>query len=140
MEAAVEISTDGTVMPRHMAAILDNLFAFGLAIMAAKMVDEKQYLLHIGLMVIGYLGYYFVLEAALSRTIGKLMMGLVVVRVDGSRISIRDAAMRTVFRVLEVNPFLLGGLPAAVSIIYSENHQRIGDKVAGTLVVSPRAL
>lgn len=33
---------------------------------------------------------------------------------------------------------LLGGLPAGIAILASERNQRIGDLVAGTLVVSAR--
>jgi uncharacterized RDD family membrane protein YckC len=37
--------------------------------------------------------------------------------------------------ILEVNPLLLGGLPAGLVIISTKRKQRIGDLLAGTLVV-----
>ena len=39
-------------------------------------------------------------------------------------------------RLLEVNPLLFGGLPAGIAILTSERKQRIGDMLAGTVVVS----
>jgi hypothetical protein len=42
------------------------------------------------------------------------------------------------FRLLEVNPLLLGDLPAGISIVSSRDRQRIGDRVAGTVVI-PRS-
>jgi uncharacterized RDD family membrane protein YckC len=38
-------------------------------------------------------------------------------------------------RLVEVNPLLLGALPAGISILATERKQRIGDLQAGTVVV-----
>jgi uncharacterized RDD family membrane protein YckC len=81
------------------------------------------------------LAYYFVSEWLLGRTPVKLVAGLVVIRRDGKQPGLREALIRTGTRLLEVNPFLLGAAPAALSIIFSKRHQRWGDKWAGTLVV-----
>ena len=135
---SVTISTGNTIMPRHIAAILDNILAMILGVVAAKSVGDDRHALQIAAFVIAYLGYYFVFEALLSRTIGKFLTGLIIVRRDGSRISVREVTIRTLFRILEVNPVLLGAIPAALSIIFSKDHQRIGDRVAGTIVVPPQ--
>ena len=42
--------------------------------------------------------------------------------------------------VIEVNPLLLGGLPAGLVVIATERKQRIGDLLAGTLVVSDQLI
>lgn len=107
------------------------------SVLAAKSISNDLPSLQIAALVVVYFAYYFLFEAAISRTPGKLLTGLVIVRKDGTRATIRDAAIRTAFRVLEVNPALFGGLPAALSIISSVDHQRFGDKVAGTIVVPP---
>jgi uncharacterized RDD family membrane protein YckC len=39
-------------------------------------------------------------------------------------------------RILEVNPLLIGALPASIAILSSKRRQRIGDMLAGTVVVS----
>jgi uncharacterized RDD family membrane protein YckC len=137
MDTSPEISTTNTIMLRHLAAIFDNILAPLLGLVAAKSIDKEQYQLQFVLFACVYLGYFLVFESLISRTPGKLLTGLVIVRKDGSRISIRDAAIRTVLRVLEVNPALLGYATAAISIIFSKHHQRIGDRIAGTIVVPP---
>jgi len=129
------ISTANTVVPRYIAALLDNVIAMLLAVVAAKMVSDELPVLQLVAAVVVYLGYYFAFEVLISRTPGKLMTGLVVVRTDGSPATLRDTVIRTAMRLLEVNPILLGGLPAALCVVLTAKHQRFGDKLAGTIVV-----
>jgi uncharacterized RDD family membrane protein YckC len=82
-----------------------------------------------------YLSYYLLLEGLWSRTIGKFLQGLVVRKLDGSRCGWTAALIRTLSRLIEVNPLLLGGLPAGVAIITTNRKQRIGDLLAQTVVV-----
>ena len=77
-------------------------------------------------------------EALWSHTPGKYLQGLVVVDPPGGRCGWRRALVRTLLRVVEANPLLLGGLPAGVAILASERNQRLSHLVAGTLVVSAR--
>jgi len=132
---AAAVSTVGTVVPRYIAALLDNILAMVVAVMAAKIVDRDVPLIQVPLLVGAYLGYYLVFEGLLSRTPGKILMGLIVIQLDGRPCTRRQVLVRTAFRLLEVNPIVLGGTPAAISIIWTRNHQRIGDKAAGTIVV-----
>ena len=134
------LSTVDTVRPRHLAAAMDNVLAMVLAVLAAKSVDNSKPILQVTVLVLVFLGYYLVFELLFSRTPGKFVTGLVVVRVDGGRTTWGQVLTRTAFRLLEVNPLLLGGLPAALSILFSRHHQRIGDKVSRTLVVYSRVL
>jgi len=138
MEPRPEIPTSNTIMPRHLAAVLDNLLAAVLALVAAKATDDVlSYQMQFALFVSIYLSYFFAFERILSRTPGKFMTGLVVIRKDGSPMTTRGVLIRTILRVIEVNPILLGYAPAALSIIFSRSHQRIGDRLAGTIVVPP---
>ena len=125
----------GTTMPRHIAAILDNLLAMLVSVLAAKQLPDSQYYGQIATLVLTYLAYYFVFEAIICSTPGKFLNGLVVRDVSGRRCSWRQTLLRTLFRLVEVNPFLLGGLPAAARIILSSHKQRFGDLIAGTVVV-----
>ncbi len=86
-------------------------------------------------MVLSYLAYFLIFEALFCTTPAKFMNGLVVRDFHGGRCSFRQTLVRTLFRVLEVNPALLGFLPAAARIILFRNKQRFGDKAAGTVVV-----
>jgi uncharacterized RDD family membrane protein YckC len=134
------LSTVDTIRPRHLAAVMDNVLAMVLAVLAAKMIDGSRPILQAVVLVAVFLGYYLVFELLFSRTPGKFVTGLVIVQLDGTRCSWGQVLIRTVFRLLEVNPLLLGGLPAALSIIFSKHNQRLGDKVAESLVVYSRVL
>jgi uncharacterized RDD family membrane protein YckC len=85
-----------------------------------------------------YLAYFIVLEALWSRTLGKYFQGLIVRKLDGSRSDWRTALIRSGLRIIEINPLLLGGLPAGIFILSSSRKQRLGDILAGTVVVSDK--
>lgn len=74
-------------------------------------------------------------QAAFGTTIMKRAFGLAVVRLDGTRAGFREALVRTLLRIVEVNPLLFGGLPAGLSIAFTKRRQRLGDILAGTAVV-----
>lgn len=43
--------------------------------------------------------------------------------------------MRTLLRLVEVSPFLAGGVPAGIVAAATKTHQRLGDLAAGTFVI-----
>jgi uncharacterized RDD family membrane protein YckC len=45
-----------------------------------------------------------------------------------------------VARLIEVNPLLMGGVPAGIAVAVSAKRQRIGDMIANTYVVRARTL
>ena len=135
IEDEPEVSTGDSIVPRYVAATLDNFLAGILGLWAAKSIDDRQSLLQFAALVGVYLAYFFVSESLTGRTLAKAMTGIVVVRFDGRRCSWRQALVRTLFRLVEVNPILIGALPAAVRIVLSKRRQRFGDRWARTLVV-----
>lgn len=128
-------SPQGTTMARHIAGLLDNVLAWFLAIVCAKQLPDSYIVLQLIVAVVTYFGYFLVFESVFCTTPAKFMNGLVIRDFSGGRCSFRQTLIRTLFRLLEVNPVLLGFLPAAASIIWSRHKQRFGDKVAGTVVV-----
>jgi uncharacterized RDD family membrane protein YckC len=134
------VSTHDTIAARYVAASFDNLAALIAAVAIAKSLDNDYPLLQTAAAGFAYLGYFIFLEGLTARTLGKLITGLVVVQFDGSPITWRQTLIRNLFRVLEVNPFLLGALPAALAVFFSRHHQRFGDKAAGVIVVKRRRL
>jgi uncharacterized RDD family membrane protein YckC len=46
--------------------------------------------------------------------------------------------VRTLFRLIEVNPILVGGIPAGIAVLMSAHKQRLGDMVASTYVLRDR--
>ena len=72
-----------------------------------------------------------------GRTLGKLALGLRVVRDDGGPITARHALTRALVGWPEI--YLLLGSGALVSALISPRAKRLGDMAAGTYVVSQRA-
>lgn len=120
---------------RIFAMIIDNLIAMMAAVpIGARILgvpDSLRWLLVITL----YLGYFAVSEAVWSKTLGKALFDLKVVQTNGEPADWGSAIIRTLARVVEVNPILLGALPGALVVTFSRRKQRIGDLLAETLVV-----
>jgi uncharacterized RDD family membrane protein YckC len=96
-------------------------------------------------------GYFILLEAIWSgQTLGKKAMGLRVIQETGVRIGVLHAVLRNLARPVDRLPamlaqgmflagpafYLVGGLTAFLS----RSHQRLGDMLAGTIVVRERRL
>ena len=71
-----------------------------------------------------------------GRTPGKRLLGLRVVRGDGTPVGLVESLVRNAARAVEV-PLLYA--PGVLSIALSARHQRLGDLLAGTLVVMDRS-
>ncbi|MCA9267200.1 MAG: RDD family protein [Planctomycetales bacterium] len=129
------VSTVGTLVPRTQAFTIDMLLVGVLGIVAAKSLPSEN-MLWPTLAAAAVVAVYFVAcEALLGRTPGKFLTGLVVVGFDGSRCTWEQSLVRNAYRLIEANPVLLGALPAGLSIIFSQHHQRLGDRAAKTIVV-----
>lgn len=75
--------------------------------------------------------YYFALEAAIGQTVGKRLLGLRVVRIDGSRPSVAAIALRTLLRIVDWLPF--GYLIGFITMMATgQRRQRLGDLAAKT--------
>ena len=125
---------------RLIAVFIDHLIGFALMMFAVALVPESLPQVKALFFFLIYLAYFVVLEALWSRTLGKFFQGLVVRKLDGSPCDWTAALIRGFLRIVEVNPLLLGGLPAGLVIIASSRRQRIGDMLAGTVVVSNKLI
>lgn len=128
-----EIGT--TAPPRYFAFVVDNLFAMIPGFVAMAVLRPQNNVTGGVAVCVLYLLYFFVFEAVLSATPGKLITGLRVRMSDGSALSSKAAAIRTLARIIEANPLLFGGLPAVIAISSTKRKQRIGDMLADTIVV-----
>lgn len=122
---------------RFFAQMIDNFIAMLLALAGAVGGWELTGIEAVAALagIAAFLGYYVLCEGLWSRTPGKMMTSLIVVTMDGYTIGWPQATLRTLLRLVEVNPILLGGLPAGLAILFSGQKQRLGDMVAGTLVI-----
>ena len=77
--------------------------------------------------------YYILLEGYLEQTVGKMLLGIKVVREDNGEVSgLGGATIRTLLRIVDG---LFSYLVAFVAVLISGKNQRLGDMAAHTLVV-----
>jgi uncharacterized membrane protein SpoIIM required for sporulation len=83
-------------------------------------------------------GYFFISEGFFDgRTIGKRAMGLRVIGVGGTPITLQAAALRNLVRIIDFQP--LGSSLVGLGLIaLHAKSQRLGDILAGTVVVRDR--
>ena len=80
--------------------------------------------------------YFIVLEATQGATLGKMALGLRVVKTDGSPITWTDSLIRNILRIIDgLFVYLVG----AIFVWTSPLKQRLGDRAAHTVVVKRRA-
>lgn len=85
------------------------------------------------------IGYRVVMETLTrGRTLGKMVLGLKVVRDDGSSIRFRHALVRTLlWFFVDFAPWF-AACPGIVASLMNKQGKRIGDMVAGTVVIRER--
>ncbi|WP_066062556.1 RDD family protein [Neobacillus soli] len=82
-------------------------------------------------------GYFFSLEFFLGgRTIGKKLIGIRVIQENGHSITLLSSFIRNLMRIIDTLPtaYFLG----IIMIFFHPKHKRLGDLVAGTIVVHER--
>lgn len=90
-------------------------------------------------MVAAFLGYPVVMETAVrGRTLGKMAMGIRVVRDDGGPITIRHALVRALIGFFVERPGITMGSAAVICAVLNSRSKRLGDLAAGTMVVQER--
>lgn len=86
-----------------------------------------------------YYGYFAIFEAIWNgQTPGKRVAQVRVMKDDGRPINAFDAIARNLMRIVDQLPFLYGF--AIVSVFFSKQNKRLGDFVAGTVVVHEKTV
>ena len=97
--------------------------------------SDITWLIPVMLAIAIYLLHTTLSELFIGRTLGKIITGLTVVAVDGKPAKAGAILVRNLLRVIDVFP-----VPLAFLILTSPMRQRLGDLLAGTIViVAPRA-
>jgi uncharacterized RDD family membrane protein YckC len=149
-EAVVLDLDRASVASRATAWVIDLAviaFAFGVVALVGALVgaavhapDWAYVVVLVFAVFVLLFGYACVLESIWrGRTVGKKVMGLRVVTVDGAPIRFRHAALRAMLGLVD---FWLppGGATAILVSLGSEQDQRLGDLVAGTFVLHDRSV
>lgn len=151
--ATPQIATDTqevSVGPRAVAVVIDLIvmspilfgvfkeFGHGQTAIGPSGRSYYYYLSITGvfLVLLTNIAYYTALEAAFGSSVGKFVMGIRVLREDGSKPGWGPVLARNLLRVVDGFLFYFVG---AIVVWSSPKRQRVGDRVAHTLVV-PRSV
>ncbi len=147
------------IFERALAYVLDRLvivvyyLLVWVVIMAiasgANSFEETSYVVAVvvgTILALPAIFYHFLAEAFFNgQSIGKKVMNIKVIKLDGTQPSIGACLMRWMLRILDFLGELLFAfgipLPAMISTMSTKNSQRLGDMAAGTTVIklTPRA-
>lgn len=97
---------------------LSNVFAIALVVLYAAL----------------FVFYDLVCEIAMNgQSVGKKIMKIKVISLNGSRPSAGQYLLRWLFRIVDFT--LTSGICGTICVIVSDNNQRVGDMVAGTTLI-----
>jgi len=103
-----------------------------------ELIDDMDHWSQIAIIVSFYLPvvfYSLIFETFLDgQTIGKRIMKIKVVKIDGYQAALADYLVRWFFRIVDIN--MMSGIVALIAIITSKKSQRLGDMTAGTSVIT----
>ena len=103
-----------------------------------EMIEDMDHWSQIAIQACFYLPvvlYSLIFETILDgQTLGKRIMKIKVVKIDGYQASLADFVIRWFFRIVDIN--MMSGIVALISIVTSKKSQRLGDMTAGTSVIS----
>ncbi len=128
---------------RWLAMVTDLIIIVVFSSIIISLLDALQKRVPvISIAIIGavWFSYYFFMESRWGMTPGKWITSIRVVDEQGNPPDMGKTAVRTLTRLIETNPIVLGSLPAAISIFNSRASQRIGDRIAKTYVLRKRDL
>lgn len=101
-----------------------------------------MFLLYLGTAVYGlaaffiFFGYPMMCEMATGQTPGKKWMSLRVMQINGMPVGVWPAVIRNVLRLVDFLPVCYG--LGSLVVLLNSNNRRLGDLVAGTVVVRER--
>lgn len=112
--------------------LMFNLFSID------DVIQDMDYWSQMAIILLFYLPvifYSLIFETFLDgQTIGKRIMKIKVVKIDGYQAGLADYLVRWFFRIIDLN--MMSGIVALIAIVTSKKSQRLGDMTAGTSVIT----
>jgi len=125
---------------RIVAFIIDLVIIFVFAILCSIAISQAgggEELFYIMAILIMFHTLFF--ETLFhGQTIGKKAMNIKVVKMDGTQAGLGNFLMRWILRLVDI--YLMSGAVAVLTIIMTQNGQRLGDIAAGTVVIKLQPL
>lgn len=135
----VAVLIDGSIL-FIVVSFIDRIFNLNTAVAVGG--DAWNQFKHMGpaatLAIIIPLVYFIIMEAMLGATLGKLVLGIRIVKLDGSPIGWGESIIRNLLRYIDQIPYGVPYLLGAIMVWTSPTRQRLGDRVAHTVVVRRR--
>jgi uncharacterized RDD family membrane protein YckC len=132
-----QLGTNGNVIWHRVGAFFIDSILMGLiwvpVMLAGAALGEIGFLVFTLAGLVATLVYGFLLEGLYGYTPGKYLLGLVVIKPDGSNCTIGASILRNLLWIVDALPTF--NLIAMVSILLTDDNQRVGDLVADTVVV-----
>jgi uncharacterized RDD family membrane protein YckC len=132
-----QLGTSGNVIWHRVGAFFIDSILLGLiwvpVMLAGAALGEIGFLVFTLAGLVATLVYGFLLEGLYGYTPGKYLLGLVVIKPDGSNCTIGASILRNLLWIVDALPTF--NLIAMVSILLTDDNQRVGDLVADTVVV-----
>lgn len=132
-----QMGTNGDVILQRFAAFfIDTILVtviFGLLGGIGLFLGETIAILLFLIATVVAVAYKFALEGIYGYTIGKYVLGLVVVKSDGTNVGMVDSIIRNLLLIVDNLPtaYLIG-----IALIFvTDENQRVGDIAADTVVV-----
>lgn len=132
---------------RMLSAAIDGVLQLGLLIggsiamaWSAARIDLDDGFISAGMIsvsVLAFVGYPVLCELLLrGRSVGRLALGTRVVRDDGGPVHLRQSLLRAVMAMLEI--WSTSGAIALACAVIDRKSRRVGDLLAGTMVIQER--
>lgn len=107
---------------------------------ALDLINEMETWSQISIFLILFspIAFYSLISESLmeGRTLGKMLVKIRVVKIDGYQASFTDYFTRWIFRLVDID---LGYVAGVLSMLFSKHTQRLGDLAAGTAVISEKS-
>lgn len=140
--------TAASVGERILAYVIDWLIKIAYAVVVFQILfnligieewfedaDTWSIMATVALFYLPVIFYSLIFETLLDgQTIGKRILKIKVVKIDGYQASLADFVVRWFFRIIDLN--IMSGIVALIAIVTSPKNQRIGDMTAGTSVIT----
>ena len=135
----IEYETAG-IGERIMAAMVDYiiLFSYGFAVIFIYLfIGDRMKgmdVLYFVVLALPAVCYDLICETSMDgQSFGKKLIGIKVVKLDGTQPSVGSYLLRWVLRIIDIS--FLGGTIAVLTILINGKGQRLGDIAAGTTVI-----
>ncbi|KPJ63138.1 MAG: hypothetical protein AMS15_01595 [Planctomycetes bacterium DG_23] len=126
-------------LERAAAALLDliilTFFVFFLFFIAGKWQEERGAIWlssFLGAIIFAHIAYGAFFEGRWGKTIGKMALGIRVVKDTGEELRWKEALMRNLLRLVDMLFFYALG---SLVMVFTRKFQRLGDLLARTIVI-----